>query len=80
MLRRLTERHKCHAIQLLTGSSTFRGTLYGLPHRDGLVNSFKMFVCYILNYYFSPNLSVALQKSQPGWPNNEAIEQCKNMG
>ena len=38
MLRRLTERHKCHAMQLLTGTSDAFGTLYGLPHRDGLVS------------------------------------------
>ena len=37
MLRRLMERHKCHAIQLLTGTSDSHSTLYGLPHRDGLV-------------------------------------------
>ena len=36
MLRRLTERHKCHAIKLLTGTSDSHGALYGLPHRDGL--------------------------------------------
>eukprot|EP00571_Detonula_confervacea_P000867 CAMPEP_0172328380 /NCGR_PEP_ID=MMETSP1058-20130122/60322_1 /TAXON_ID=83371 /ORGANISM="Detonula confervacea, Strain CCMP 353" /LENGTH=2122 /DNA_ID=CAMNT_0013045493 /DNA_START=119 /DNA_END=6484 /DNA_ORIENTATION=+ len=36
MLRRLTERHKCHAIQILTGTSDSHGALYGLPHRDGL--------------------------------------------
>ena len=38
MLRRLTERHKCHAMQLLTGTSDAFGTLYGLPHRDGMVS------------------------------------------
>ncbi|KAL9189365.1 hypothetical protein ACHAXT_009040 [Thalassiosira profunda] len=36
MLRRLTERHKCHALNLLTGTSEPHSTLYGLPHRDGL--------------------------------------------
>ncbi|KAL3799181.1 hypothetical protein ACHAW5_005458 [Stephanodiscus triporus] len=36
MLRRLTERHKFHAVQLLTGTSDAYGTLYGLPHRDGM--------------------------------------------
>jgi hypothetical protein len=44
MLRRLTERHKCHAVQLLTGTSTFLGTLYGLPHRDGLASS--LYLCH----------------------------------
>jgi len=35
MLRRLTERHKCHAVKLLTGTTDSYATLYGLPHRDG---------------------------------------------
>ena len=55
MLRRLTERHKCHAIKLLTGTSDSHGALYGLPHRDGL-------------------------ESHLGWPTNNAIDQCKDMG
>eukprot|EP00986_Skeletonema_menzelii_P003949 scaffold1293_cov139-Skeletonema_menzelii.AAC.4 len=37
MLRRLPERHKCRALELLNGSSnTSYSTLYGLPHRDDL--------------------------------------------
>lgn len=36
MLRRLTERHKCHAVKLLTDTSDSYATLYGLPHRDDL--------------------------------------------
>jgi len=34
MLRRLTERHKYHALRLLTGASDSKKTLYDLPHRD----------------------------------------------
>jgi hypothetical protein len=35
MLRRLTERHKHHALRLLNGTSiSSHSTLYGLPHRD----------------------------------------------
>ncbi|KAL9178436.1 hypothetical protein ACHAXT_003766 [Thalassiosira profunda] len=35
MLRRLTEKHKCHALNLLTGGEVNpRGILYGLPHED----------------------------------------------
>jgi len=41
MLRRLTETHKCHALQLLMGGKVDpRGILYGLPHRDGVVSSY----------------------------------------
>ena len=37
MLRRLPERHKCHALELLNGSSSSsHSALYGLPHRDDL--------------------------------------------
>lgn len=55
MLRRLTERHKCHAIRLLTGTTDAYSTLYGLPHRD---NSVSCLVCpsFLLNacsYYVS---------------------------
>ena len=39
MLRRLTERHKCNAIQILTGTSDSHNALYGLPHSDGLETS-----------------------------------------
>ncbi len=39
MLRRLTERHKHHALRLLNGTSTSsHSTLYGLPHRDDHVS------------------------------------------
>ena len=41
MLRRLTERHKSHALLLLTGSSDFLDTLYQFPHLDGSVESQK---------------------------------------
>ena len=60
MLRRLTERHKSHALLLLTGSSNFLNILYDCPHADDSVNPQK--------------------ESQPGWPNNEAIEECERMG
>lgn len=37
MLRRLPERHKCRALELLNGSSSSsHSALYGLPHRDDL--------------------------------------------
>ncbi|KAK1736014.1 hypothetical protein QTG54_013150 [Skeletonema marinoi] len=37
MLRRLPERHKCRALELLNGSShSSYSALYGLPHRDDL--------------------------------------------
>jgi len=39
MLRRLPERHKCRALELLNGSShSSYSALYGLPHRDDLVS------------------------------------------
>jgi hypothetical protein len=41
MMRRLTERHKQHALWLLTGNAAspeFFDGLYQLPHGDGLVS------------------------------------------
>jgi hypothetical protein len=47
ILRRLTERHKRHALQLLNGEVKRRGKskydgLYGLPHGDGYVSPLTM--------------------------------------
>ena len=43
MIRRLTERHKKHALWLLTGDrhhpDTYFDGLYGQPHGDGLVST-----------------------------------------
>jgi len=36
MLRRLSEKEKCHALQLLTGTSDSHNTLYDFPHQDDL--------------------------------------------
>ncbi|KAL7537548.1 hypothetical protein ACHAXR_007900, partial [Thalassiosira sp. AJA248-18] len=53
MLRRLTERHKCHALQLLTETSDSHSTLYGLPHRDDLVCASIGFSLLLLGMKFS---------------------------
>ena len=50
MLRRLTERHKCHALHLLTGTSDSHRTLYGLPHRDDLVSRASSFHIKFYNW------------------------------
>lgn len=75
MLRRLPERHKCRALELLNGSShSSYSALYGLPHRDDLVSIlFDLFTVYMMIFvcsylivllFFRTLLSVGRQKKQ----------------
>lgn len=55
MLRRLTERHKQHALSLLNGASKYKA-LYNLPHGDTLVRAWdrcKSLQCALQQLGFS---------------------------
>ena len=91
MLRRLTERHKQHALWLLTKDRSkendmkFYDGLYQLPHDDGLVSTLTplqmkspMFFPFVdLTSSFFLN---TIQGEKPVWPSKESIEDCKRMG
>ena len=80
MLRRLPERHKCNALNLLTGSSqSSHDTLYGLPHRDNLVRQF-WFRTLVNRNLLRSNFTVIPQDPTLGWPTKESIGKCKEMG
>jgi len=74
MLRRLPERHKCRALELLNGSShSSYSALYGLPHRDDLVSIFfdlfyrihdESSFAHIVLLFFRTLPSVGRQKKQ----------------
>jgi len=81
MLRRLTERHKSHAISLLNRTVNY-DVLGALSHGDGLVR--LIFSVSSINIVFKhqseshPCYFVKAEK--PMWPSKDGIQKCKEMG
>ncbi|KAL7553995.1 hypothetical protein ACHAWF_017589 [Thalassiosira exigua] len=78
MTRRLTERHKCHALHLLTGTRRPHDILYGLPHQDEVSSYLSSSSNQIL--FYSLASLCTLQRTECGWPSKDAISQCEKMG
>jgi hypothetical protein len=85
ILRRLTERHKKHALWLLTGDggdeTKYFDGLYGLPHGDKMVCARMAVVIRPAFWLISPMILLAfLQGKKPTWPTSERIARCQQMG
>jgi hypothetical protein len=93
ILRRLTERHKKHALVILTGDvdvekkkpnmqdpPTYYDGLYEEPHADKLVRGGNDNIRGVSAAVFLTFSILILQGKKPGWPRKESIEKCRQMG